>query len=154
MRHLSALAGHLQQVTGLHRERFFAFADQGVLIPTGKDLGENGVEVGRFKYDAVIQIERYPGDAYHLLALVSAWLTDNDPDRNDLELADPEVDISVNDDRTADVDLSVEFEESLSIIPDDDGPIRFNGRMWAVADVPVDVAEQVGGMDGETDGDA
>ena len=153
MRRLQALCTHLQQVTGLHRERFFAFADQGVLIPTGKDLG-NGVEVGRFKYDAVIQIERYPGDAYHLLALVSAWLADNDPDRNDLDLADPEVDISLNDDRTADVDLAVEFEEALEIVPMDGGPIAFAGRTWAVADAPVDVAEAVEGMDGEADAGA
>ncbi|HEX9701324.1 MAG TPA: phage tail protein [Rhodospirillales bacterium] len=148
MRKLAALAKYLQQVTGLHRERFTAFADQGTLIPTGRDLG-NGIEIGIFKYDAVIQIERYPGDAYHLLAVVSAWLADNDATRDDDGLADPDVDIGLNDDRTADVDLSVEFEERIQIVPQDGGPIAFDGRDWAVVDVPVDFAESVDGMDGE-----
>ena len=53
MRKLTAISKHLQQVTGMQRERFFAFADQGTLLPTGRNLG-NGVEVGVFKYDAVI----------------------------------------------------------------------------------------------------
>lgn len=150
MRKLTAISRHLQRVTGLQRERFFAFADQGTLIPTGRDLG-HGVEVGIIKYDAVIQIERYPGDAHHLLSVISAWLADNDACREDNGLVDPEVDISLNDDATADVDLSIEFEERLEIVPQDDGVIEFNGRTWAVADVPVDVAEAVDGMDGEAD---
>jgi hypothetical protein len=150
MRKLAALSKHLQQVTGLHREQFLAFADQGILIPTGRDLGQ-GVEVGVFKYDAVIQIERYPGDAYHLLAVISAWLADHDGGREDAGLADPEVDISLNDDRTADVDLSVEFEERLEIVPTQDGPIAFDGRTWAVAETPIDVAESLEGLDGEAD---
>lgn len=150
MKKLGAISKHLQQVTGLLRERFTAFADQGILIPTGKNLG-NGVEVGVFKYDAVIQIEGYPGDGYHLLAVVSAWLAGNDPDRDDQELADPEVDITLNDDRTADVDISIEFEERIEIVPDDDGPISFNGSNWSVAEVEIDVAEDIADFDGDTD---
>ena len=153
MRKLTAISKHLQQVTGMQRERFFAFADQGTLLPTGRNLG-NGVEVGIFKYDAVIQIERYPGDAYHLLAVIAAWLADNDPDRDDAGLVDPDIDISLNDDETADVDLSIEFEERIEIVPQDGGVIAFNGRSWAVVDVPVDVAEAVDDMDGEADAGA
>jgi hypothetical protein len=127
-----------------------SFADQGTLLPTGRDLG-HGIEVGIFKYDGVIQIESYPDDAYLLLAFVTAWLQDNDPERERQGLAEPDVDISPNDDRSADVELAVEFEEALQLVPYADGPITFDGRRWRVADVPIDVAEELANMEGDTD---
>jgi hypothetical protein len=41
------------------------------------------------------------------------WLHDHDKECDHTGLADPEVDASLNDDFTADVDLAIEFEEPL-----------------------------------------
>lgn len=149
MRKLQALTKALQ-TAGAASDATHAFADRGVLMPTGRDLG-HGIEIGRFRYDAVIQLERYPDDAYALLAFVTAWLQEHDPDRESQGLGDPDVDVSLDDDRTADVELSVEFEEALELVPDESGPIEFNGQRWRVAEVPIDVADGLESMDGRAD---
>ncbi|MBI9080278.1 MAG: phage tail protein [Pseudodesulfovibrio sp.] len=149
MRKLQALTKALKDA-GVSDDTIYSFADQGVLTPTGKDLG-HGFEVGFFKYDAVIQVESYEDDAYSLLAFITTWLQMNDPDREDQGLADPNIDISLNDNSTADVELAVEFEESLQIVPDESGPIMYDGQQYKVADVPIDVAEGLDNMEGGTD---
>lgn len=148
MRKISALVAHLRDATGLPLENFHAYADKGDVTPSGRHLGsvipeDDGpareqVEIGVWKYDAVIQIERYPGDGPWLLAIVLAWLADVDPDRDGL--ADPEVDAEINDLDTADVEIAVEFEERILIIEDPAGSIFFRGRTWSVVPTP-DIAE-------------
>lgn len=144
MRKITALVAHLKAATGLPRENFHAYADKGGLSPSGRHLGFDQadgddqvvlaqIEIGTWKYDAVIQIERYAGDGPTLLAVVLGWIADNDPDRDGL--LDPEVDAEINDNDTADIEISCEFEERLTLIEDLSGPIAFNGRRWRV-DIP------------------
>ncbi|KAF1074521.1 phage tail protein [Halodesulfovibrio sp. MK-HDV] len=152
MKKLTALTSFLLQAANLTKEQVLSVADRGETIPTGRDLG-HGVELGVFKYDALIQVEAFNGSSSELLLLVMSWLHDHDKDRDHVGLADPEVDASLNDDFTADVDLAIEFEEPLQMVPDEQGPILFNGRKWRVADVPVDVAEELAGMDGKAHGE-
>ena len=147
MRMLQALATYLQEKTGLPREKFTAFADQGELLLSGRDLGL-GIEIGRVRYDAVIQIDGYPGDGVLLLAVIMAWLSDNDADRDGLGLRDPEIDVTLNPDGSADVDLAVEFLEAVEIVPDEGGQIEHAGRTWRVQTVPVDVAEDLENFEG------
>lgn len=153
MRKLTALTSFLLQAANLTKEQVLSVADRGQTVPTGRDLG-HGVELGVFKYDALIQVEAFNGSSSELLLLVMGWLHDHDEDREHIGLADPEVDASLNDDFTADVDLAIEFEESLQMVPDENGAILFNGRRWRVADVPVDVAEELASMDGRADDEA
>lgn len=148
MRKISALVAHLQAATGLPLENIHAYADKGELAPSGRHLGSvipegdgparEQVEIGVWKYDAVIQIERYPSDGPTLLAIVLAWLADVDLERDGL--ADPEVDAEINDLATADIEIAVEFEERIVIIEDPDGGIHFRGRPWSVRPEP-DIAE-------------
>ncbi len=149
MRKLIALTAALK-AAGAADDSVHSFMDRGVTIPSGKDLG-NGVELGILKYDAVIQIDNYPDDAYLLLAFVEAWLQENDPDRENQGLADPEIDVDLNNKGDADVQFGIEFEESLQIVPDPDGPITYQGQPYKVADVPIDVAEKLDKMEAGTD---
>jgi hypothetical protein len=149
MRLLRALTSALQNAGACGRA-LHSFVDQGVIVPVGSDLG-HGIVVGRIKYDAVIQIEGYKDDGILFVAFVTAWLQDNDPDRDRLGLADPEVDITLEGRGTADIDLSIEFDEPLELVPDEAGPISYNGRRWRVADVPIDVAESLDDMEGSAD---
>ncbi|MBU0969672.1 MAG: phage tail protein [Proteobacteria bacterium] len=147
MRKLSNLAKHIEALPGISRDQMEAFADLGKLCPSGKDLG-NGLEIGRFKYDAVISIERCPARlATLLLAVLVVWLTENDPDRDLLGLGDPDIDVTLEDEQTVFVQITVEFDESLSIVPDKDGPITWDGKQWRVDEVPVDVAEDLEKME-------
>lgn len=144
MRKISALVAYLQAATGLPPENIHAYADKGELAPSGRHLGtvipsgegpdREQVEIGVWKYDAVIQIERYSGDGPELLAILLAWLADVDLDRDGL--ADPEVDAEINDLATADVEIAVEFEEGIVIIEDPAGGIFFRGRPWSVLPTP------------------
>jgi len=150
MHKITALVAHLKEVTRLPREQITAFADKGNLAPTGRHLGEgeNGeqIEIGIWKYDAVIQLERYAGDGQTLLAVILGWLADNDDDRNGL--ADPELDVEINDAKTCDVDIACEFEERITVIEDASGPIVFNGKHWRIAEPNITEAEAVAGMEG------
>ena len=144
---LQNLSHHLLEHTGLSREQIYATADNGRIMISGKDLG-HGQEICRFKYDAVITLERYAGDARVVTALIASWLMEHDHDRDYLGLADPEVNADLNDDQTADVDITVEFNESIQLVEDDKGPIAIGDTRWSVQDAPIDVAEQLVNMEG------
>lgn len=147
MRKLQALTSFLLTSLNLPREKVDSFADQGGLIPSVTDLG-HGLRLGMFKYEAVITIENFKGDAALLLTSVLAWLMDNDPEREAQGLTDPEVDATELDAKHFDIELSVEFEEALEVVPDASGPLTFRGQLWRVSDVPIDVAEELVGMTG------
>ena len=142
---LTALVEHIMSVTGVEREKVSAFVDQGEILLTGRNIG-HGIEVCLFKYDGVISIERYAGDGLFLTALVAAWLQDHDDRRDGLK--DPEIDIEINDFETSDVELAVEFEEPIEVVPDESGQLEFDGRRWSVAPVPVCAVERITGMTG------
>lgn len=141
MRKLQALTKFLRNGLNLRRESINSFADQCPLTPAVKDLG-HGLQLGIFKYQAVVSIEDFKGDASLLLALVLAWLEDNDPERDHAALPDPEVDVAELDNKHFDVELAIEFEEALEIVPDEDGPLTFRGKQWRIASVEIDVAEE------------
>ena len=83
------------------------------------------------------------GVAAFIAAHDSAWLDDFDRERFEDGLADPDIDVALNGDGTADVELLIEFEEGLQLVPDENGDILYQGTRWSVADVPIDVAEGV-----------
>ncbi len=145
MRKLAALVRHILGITGLPPENLYAFADQGDLVPIGRDRGplrpgpgEPGeprqqVELGLFRYDGVIQIERYPGDGAAFAALIASWLMENDPDRDGL--ADPSLDIEMNiKGGDCDLEIAVEFEERLAAVEDESGDIPFKGKQWRMTE--------------------
>lgn len=147
MRLLNALTKYFESLPGIGRDQMEAFADLGKLSPSGKDLG-HGLEIGRFKYDAVISIERCLASLGPLLlAGLIVWLAENDPDRDSLALSDPDVDVTLEDEQTVSVQITVEFDEGIFIVEDPDGPITGDGKQWRVDDVPIDLAETLNKMD-------
>lgn len=141
MQLLNGLAKYILSLPGIGRDQMEAFADLGKLNPSGKDLG-HGFEIGRFKYDAVISIEQCPARlAPLLLAGLIIWLSENDPDREQLDLSDPDVDVTLEGEQTVSVQITVEFDEGLCIVEDSEGHIAWDGKKWRVDDVPVDVAD-------------
>ncbi|SCY46057.1 phage tail protein [Desulfoluna spongiiphila] len=147
MKKLSALTSHMLTLSGITRDQVEAFTDQGRLISDGKDLGY-GLQVGRFKYDAVISIDRCRAEiAEQLLSSLLIWLDANDPERDVLELAEPDVDVTPLDDQTVGVEIVVAFDEPLVIVPDPEGPLAYEGEQWRVGDAGVTVAETLAGIE-------
>ena len=147
MKLLPALTSHLLTLPGVGRDQMESYADQGKLIPEGLDLG-HGLQVGRFRYEAVISIDNCPASSADLLlATLSIWLGVYDPEREDKGLGEPDVDVSLLDDQTVFVELSVSFDEPIVVVPDPNGPLEYDGRKWRVDDAPVYVAENLAGVE-------
>ncbi|WP_299580913.1 phage tail protein [uncultured Microbulbifer sp.] len=130
-------------------EQLDSWMEDGKLETTSKNLG-NGICICRLRYDAVISIERFSQPAELLFALVTAWVQDQDAERNNQNLPDPEIDIDVINDRKADVEIRIAFYEDINLVPDDNGVIPYNGSQWSIAAVPVDEPNQVGVGDNQS----
>ena len=160
MRKFTALVKHLLEASGLPREQCSAFADQGELLLTGRDMGPVYVEdqprrqldLGVWKYEAVINLERYPYDGPTLLSLVLAWLAEHDADRATQDLEDPKITVTLNDGDTSDIELDIYFEEALAVIEDPAGPINFEGTRWSMAPTVLTPAEKLTGLHGSIGG--
>jgi hypothetical protein len=123
-----------------------AWQERGTLIINGEDKGQGGYQVAKWKYTAVIAIENFPHkkiDAYNVLAMVAAYLIDNDSERDNYSLDDPEIDIDVISNDNAMVIIEVMLIDNIELIPDSQGPIIFNGQRFCVATATFDLAEDV-----------
>lgn len=140
-----------QRSLKLNRENITSFADNGQMIPSGEDFGNNSREIARFYYDAVIQIERFSGDAETIIALVMGWIMDNDPRRSEINLDDPQINVDYNDDYTCDLEFAIAFAESIQIIADPQGNIVFDGQIWSLKEPDIDTAETLDSMHGGID---
>jgi len=110
--------------------------ENGASETCSKHLG-HGVRVCRFRYDAVISIERYYGDESRLLALLCVWLMDHDPERDSDDLPAPGIDIDPVDRGICNVEIRITFLENIDLVPGDTGAILFNAQRWDVKTVPV-----------------
>ncbi len=139
---LKQLTTFLVQQNLVAAEQIDSWVENPQIIPGGEDMG-TGIVLYRQTYDAVISIERFPHKhvaAELLFALVCAWLMQNDPDRQ--EIAQPTTDVDVLDDSTADIEISISFEEDVHGVIDPAGPIDLFGVNYRLADIEIDYAEQ------------
>jgi hypothetical protein len=49
--------------------------------------------------------------------------------------------VTLVDDQTVFVQITVEFKESVQIVEDENGLLEWDDKTWAVADIPIYVAE-------------
>lgn len=109
---------------------------------SGKYDGDK-VLLHTMKYRAVFSIEGYNYTAYsieQLSAQIVAWLGTND-DREELDDPMPGIDADILDDLTADIEITVEFEEDVYITPHEEGEIEYGGRRWRLENREHDIAE-------------
>lgn len=122
-----------------------AWQEGGTLILSGEDLG-TGYQVAKWKHNAVIMIENFPHlkvAPYNLLAMIAAFLLDSDWPRDVHGLADPTLDIDIISSDNATVIIEVELMDNIDLLPDNNGPVRFNGSRYSVELAPVYVAETI-----------
>ena len=142
---LQALTGYLIRLDFIQRENIDAWVDLCSVIPESRNKGEY-MEVCRLHHKCTLLIERYTGDSRLITAWLSAWLMDNDPDRDQYGLTDPDIDVEALDASGSqwDIDISIEFVEPVMLLQDGNGPISWRGQHWRLIDDPiVDVAEEV-----------
>ena len=140
---MKALAGFLLQQNLFAAENLDYWMENGSSEYASKRQGK-GLVMCRFRYDAVFSIERYAGDADLLLVLISVWLLEQDHNRSELELGAPKVDVTPLDDFTVDLEIAITFDEPITVVPDDTGPVLFRGIRYSVAPALISDASKVG----------
>ena len=145
----------LQQVTEflltslnavITRNNIDAWQEHGTLKLNGQDKGQDGYLVAKWKHSAVIAIEKFPHrkvNRYNLLALVSAFLLDSEWQRDELDLADPELNIDVISEDNATILIELELVDDIELVPHPQGPVQFNEQKYYVSLAPIEVAESV-----------
>lgn len=122
-----------------------AWQEGGTLILSGEDLG-TGYQVAKWKHNAVIAIENFPHmqvAPYNMLAMLAAFLLDSGWKRDEFGLTDPTLDIDIISSDNATVIIEVELLDNIDLLPDETGPVLFNGNRYRVATVLVNTAEEV-----------
>lgn len=119
---------------------FSSEMDEMQYIPAQKDLGLGQYRLAILRSTALFSWERFPYrhcDPRLLMALMTAWLSETDRSlfaENGIDDSSPEWDVSVDDQETATVVLTVPMVEELCIVPDEKGAIPFDGQRWRLAD--------------------
>lgn len=119
---------------------FSSEMDELQYIPAQKDLGLGQYRLAILRSTALLSWERFPYrqcDPRLLMALMTVWLNEADRslfERNGIDDSSPEWDVSVDDEETATVVLTVPMVEELCIVPDEKGAIPFDGQRWRLAE--------------------
>ena len=127
---LRALHTYIEQRELDMPERFDSWMEDGKLITANRSLGLDQVVIARLHYDAILVFESYSGNPARLMATITTWLIDHDPEREQDRLSEPEIDVDMIDDRRADVEIKIRFCEDITIVKDEQGDIDFNGEQW------------------------
>jgi len=139
MKKLVSLRSYLEP---LYPYKFDSWVEDMTLKGRGA-LEGNKVLLYTVKYRAVISMEEF---AYQKTSIglfnarLITWLADND-DRSELDDKDPDVGCTILDEQTADIEVTLQFEEDVYICESEGGPIEFADKKWAFVDIEHDFAE-------------
>ncbi|PJE55641.1 phage tail protein [Marinomonas sp. BSi20584] len=142
MKKLAALRAFLVGTGCFNSEKFEAWPEELEQVSRGK-LEGNRVLLYTMKYRAAYSIEeyaycKYPFEILHTKLIT--WLADND-ERSDMEGREPKIDVDLLDDETANIEITLDFEEDVYITEDESGDIEYFGKMWRLDAPDHDVAE-------------
>lgn len=116
------------------------------LVLTPKNMG-HGFIIVQQRYLAEIYIEELPFKKFDpavLFANVGAWLMDNDQSREDNDnLDDPEIEVVIEDESSAEIIINVHFEEPVKVVEDPEGNIHWRGKRWKIEEYEIWVAKKL-----------
>ncbi len=95
----------------------------------------HGYDMFNQLYEAEFYFERFPFKDYDpavLFANVLAWLMDNDKERVDNDVPEPDVTVTVTGDNDAILVVTVPFEEPVKVVEDPEGPIYWKGKQYSI----------------------
>ena len=137
---LKALHAHVVAQNFVDENLVQSWAEDATATPHARERG-TGLHVCRFRYTAVVTLDAFSGSPDLLLAVLTTWVMDNDPNRDSDDLEPPQVDLTIRDDTTTDVDISLVFIEDIAIVPDASGPITYRGQQWSLGEPNIFIAE-------------
>lgn len=97
---------------------------------------EKGLHICTLDYTANYYCERLPNkfDARLVVLLVSLFLTNNDSNRQERELASPEIQIDDIGDGNVSITISVDFSEDVFVNEDPAGKIVIDGKKYILGE--------------------
>lgn len=135
------------------KDKFDAYMQNGKTTDMFKDMGNDGMLLTYFKYEAVFSIESFPANKINpnvLIAIVTTWLDEFDASRKDsklkgrFDLKEPDIDIDAYDNATnADIEIVISFVEPITLIqaPDGEGDLTYRGKDYNLQPYVVYTAE-------------
>lgn len=132
---ITALTHYLINCDLVAAENIESFVDDPKIIPSGIMLSENSLLLYRQDYTATINIDDYPHQEHPaelLFAHVAAWLLENDQHRKDI--AQPIVNIEILDNNTANIEISIDFNEDVYAVEDVNGPVTLFNVTYRIMD--------------------
>lgn len=141
---MRALHAHIKAQDFLMPETLDSWMEEGTIKPVNTRLSPDQYAVARLEYDAVFLFDRFTGNPALLIAIFSAWLMENDSDRDDAKLAPPDIDVDMIDDKTAQVEIRVRFLEQIAMTRSSTGKVLMGGERWDVSGVSFDVVDTIG----------
>jgi hypothetical protein len=114
--------------------------DEIQLIPAHRDNGLGQYRLAIIRYKAVLTWARFPCQEYDptfLMALLLSWLSQEERsvfEEIGIDSERPGFDIDPIDSEAAKVALTLPMAEELNLVPDEQGPIPFDGQRWKLAD--------------------
>jgi hypothetical protein len=142
------LKAHIEQCVGKPiASKLDAEMSEIELLLTPKHMGR-GMNIAYQRYMAEFYFDRFPFKKYDpavLFANVAAWLMDNDDEREQQlgELKDPDIEVIIEDENSAEVLIQVRFEEPIKVVEDSEGPIYWMGKQWRIEEYEIWVAERL-----------
>lgn len=139
---LQQLTAYLLNLNLVAAEQLDSWVENPQIIPSGKDLGQGSIVLYHQTYDAVIYIERFNHQKHPaelLFGCVCAWLMQHDADRD--EIAAPRTDVEILDNGSADIEISISFEEDVIAVKDPAGHIEFGEDHYRLAGPIINYAE-------------
>ncbi len=112
------------------------------LVLSTKSMGNGCYRMMFQRYRAEFYFDRFPykeQDPAVLFANVGGWLMDNDKYRSQQlsEMSDPEIDVVLEDDNSAEIIIEVMFEEPVKVIEDPNGPIYWRGKQYRIEEYDI-----------------
>ncbi|NVJ61823.1 MAG: phage tail protein [Gammaproteobacteria bacterium] len=112
------------------------------LVLSPKFMGNGSFQLMIQRYKAEFYFDRFPYKEQSpavLFANVGGWLMDNDEDREQQlsELRDPEIEVVLEDDNSAEIIIEVMFEEPVKVIEDPNGPIYWSGKQYRIEEYDI-----------------
>lgn len=110
--------------------------DEVTFIPAQRDTGLGQYRLSIIRYNAVLTWERFPYREYDpkiLMTLFLVWLSQEDRavfEEIGIDNELPDFDVEVIDSETAIVVVTLPMAEELNLVPDEKGPIPFDGQRW------------------------
>lgn len=158
MEKLKALHTHLASRNIFDENQLESWAEKVKVFPSGKartvGLADMvGMQLGYIEYDAIFVIENYAGSAETIIAIVIAWLMENDNSRENDSLSDPVFDVDPHDDGIVDIEIHVPFSGDLNLVMDAAGAITIDGEQWSVATSTIYEAETANLVPVDSSGD-